>query len=78
MAGQYPRDGIRLRPPDKYDGETDFEHFAKLLRAYMGCEERIYEAMLQAAADKGSEPFTYAQMQHFAAEAHTKFNKSEE
>ena len=46
MAGS----GMKLLPPDKYDGETDFERFAKLLNAYMGCEDQDYPDILRNAA----------------------------
>ena len=48
MAGA----GLKRLPPDKYDGFTDFERFAKLLKAYMGCENNDYCDMLDAGAKK--------------------------
>ena len=52
---------MRLQPPDKYDGETDFERFAKLLRAYMGCHDRDYSDMLMHA-ETSQEPITAAEL----------------
>ena len=45
MAGP----GLKLNPPDKYDGETDFERFSKLLNAHMGCQDNDYCDMLEVA-----------------------------
>ena len=59
---------MKLLPPEKYDGETDFERFAKLLNAYMDCQDNIYHGMLEAATRKGAVPFTSEDMTAFAAE----------
>ena len=48
MAGA----GMKLQPPDKYDGETDCERFSKLLHAYMVCQDNDYCGMLEAAAQR--------------------------
>ena len=46
MAGA----GMKLLTPGKYDGEAYFERFAKLLNAYMGCQDNDYCDMLEVAA----------------------------
>ena len=57
MAGA----GMRLQPPDKYDGETDFDRFSKLLRAYMGCQDRDYSDMLHHA-ETSQTPITHTEL----------------
>ena len=45
MAGA----GLKLLPPDKFDGDTDFDRFTKLLTAYMGCQDSDYVEMMNQA-----------------------------
>ena len=52
---------MRLQPPDKYDGETDFDRFSKLLRAYMGCQDRDYSDMLHHA-ETSQTPITQTEL----------------
>ena len=42
MAGA----GLKLLPPDKCDGDSDFDRFTKLLCAYMGCQDNDYVHMM--------------------------------
>ena len=56
---------MKLLPPDKYDGETDFERFAKLLNAYMGCQDTDYCDMLEVAATRDA-PITIADINGMA------------
>ena len=55
MAGA----GLKLIPPEKFDGDSDFDRFTKLLWAYMGCQDNDYVHMMntaqQAVAPLGEE-----------------------
>ena len=53
--------GMRLQPPDKYDGDTDFDRFAKLLKAYMGCQDRDYSDLLHYA-ETSQTPITQTEL----------------
>ena len=57
LSGAMAGPGMKLPPPEKYDGDTDFERFAKLLKAYMGCENNDYCGMLEVAVKRPT-PFT--------------------
>ena len=41
--------GLKLLPPDKFDGDSDYERFTKLLYAYMGCQDNDYVHMMHTA-----------------------------
>ena len=45
MAGP----GMKLLPPDKFDGDTDFERFVKRMTAYVGCRDANYCQLLTTA-----------------------------
>ena len=51
MAGA----GLKLLPPDKYDGDSDFERFTKLLSAYMGCQDTDYVHMMTTTHETAGE-----------------------
>ena len=51
MAGA----GLKILPPDKYDGESDFERFTKLLWAYMGCQDNDYVHIMSTTQDATGE-----------------------
>ena len=44
--------GVKLCPPPKCDGETDFERFTKLLNAYLGCGNPDYVTLLESAVEE--------------------------
>ena len=50
MAGA----GLKLLPPDKFDGDSDFERFTKLLCAYMGCQDTDYVHIMTAPQTAGT------------------------
>ena len=50
MAGT----GVKLLPPPKFDGETDFDKFSKLLRAYMGASNTSYGGLFTDAIARGT------------------------
>ena len=56
MAGA----GLRLLPPDKFDGDTDFERFTKLLYAYLGSQDGDYVHMMTTTQDATTEIGTVA------------------
>ena len=56
---------MKLLPPERYDGETDFERFAKLLTAYMGCQDTDYCDMLEVASKRDA-PITTADINGMA------------
>ena len=53
MAGA----GLNILPPDKFDGDSDFDRFTKLLTAYMGCQDSDY-VQLMGQAHRAAGPIT--------------------
>ena len=45
MAGP----GLKLLPPETFDGDSDFERFTKLLSAYLGSQDNDYVHMMTTA-----------------------------
>ena len=41
---------MKLLPPDKFDGDSDFERFTKLLNAYMGWQDADYVQLMTGAS----------------------------
>ena len=44
--------GVKLLPPPKYEGNSDFDRFAKLMYAYLGCESQDYVNMMERAEEE--------------------------